>query len=195
MDKLNPDALAVLFTEGRTHNHWKPEPVSESLLRELYDLTKFAPTSANSCPMRVVFVQSAEAKARLKPLLSRGNVDKTMAAPVTAILAYDLDFAAMLPKLMPHVDARPWFEGTPDEVRETALRSATLQAGFFILAARSLGLDTGPMSGFNAAAVNEAFFAGTSVRANFLVNLGYGETAKLHPRLPRLSFEEVCRIV
>jgi len=195
MEKLDIDALNRVFNHARTHSAFLPRPVADQLLHELYDLMKFAPTSANCSPMRVVFVKSPEAKARLKPHLSAGNLDKTMQAPVTAILAYDMNFAAHLPKLFPHVDARPWFTGPDAVVRTVALRNASIQAGFFIAAARSLGLDTGPMSGFNEAGVNTEFFSGTTIEANFLVNLGYGDSAHLHPRLPRLDFDEACRLI
>ena len=195
MKMLDADAQTLVFTQARTHSSFLPRPVADTILHELYDLVKFAPTSANCSPMRVVFVRSPEAKARLKPLMSAGNMDKTMQAPVTAILGYDMNFAEKLPKLFPHVDARPWFAGAEDVVRTVALRNSTIQAGFFIAAARSLGLDTGPMSGFDEAGVNAEFFAGTSVKANFLVNLGYGDTERLFPRLPRLSFDEACTLI
>jgi len=195
MEKLDTDALNLVFTQARTHSAFLPRPVTDAIVHELYDLVKFAPTSANCCPMRVVFVRSPEAKARLKPYLSAGNVEKTMQAPITAIIGYDMNFAEKLPKLFPHVDARPWFAGAEDVVRTVALRNSSIQAGFFIAAARSLGLDTGPMSGFDEAGVNAEFFAGTSVKANFLVNLGYGDPKHLFPRLPRLDFDEACTLI
>jgi len=166
--------------------------VSDDLLKQVYDLTKMAPSSANSQPLRITFVKSKEAKEKLKPLLDAGNVDKTMSAPVTAILAYDLDFATHMPKLFPHAKgAENWFKGFEEPV---AFRNSSIQGGYFILAARSLGLDCGPMSGFNNAKVDEAFFAGTKWKSNFLVNLGYGDASKLHPRSPRPEFNEFCRI-
>eukprot|EP01037_Dinobryon_pediforme_P015273 gene15273-15424_t len=195
MEKLDADILPRLFTQARTHSRFLPVPIEDAVLHDLYELVKFAPTSANCSPMRIVFVKSAEAKARLKPYLSAGNMDKTMEAAATAIIGYDMDFASRLPKLFPHVDARPWFAGTEEAVRTVALRNSSIQAGFLIVAARSLGLDTGPMSGFDEAGVNREFFAGTAIRANFLVNLGHGDSAKLHPRLPRLSFEDACQLL
>lgn len=189
-------SLDVMFRDARTHSYWKPEPVSDNLLRQVYDLAKMGPTSANMCPMRVVFVKTPEAKAKLKPLLDAGNVEKTMAAPVTAIIAMDIHFYEQLPKLFPHADAKAWFKDLPENVLEMiALRNSSLQGAYFMLAARALGLDCGPMSGFNNQKVDEAFFAGTKVKSNFLVNLGHGDPAKLHPRNPRLSFEETCKVV
>jgi len=148
------------------------------------------------CPMRIVFVKSKEAKEKLRPALDAGNVAKTMAAPVTAILAMDVHFFEQLPKLFPHADAKAWFKDLPENVLEyTALRNSSLQGAYFLLAARSLGLDCGPMSGFNNAKVDAAFFAGTTVKSNFLCNLGHGDASKLHPRSPRLTFEEACQVV
>lgn len=184
-----------MFLNARTHSAWTNKPVDDALLMQAYDLAKFGPTSANCCPMRLVFVKSKEAKERLKPHLAEGNVDKTMAAPVTAIVAYDLEFYEYLPKLFPHTDARSWFVGKPASIQETAFRNGSLQGAYFILAARSVGLDCGPMSGFNNAGVDAEFFANTSVKSNFLINLGYGDTSKLHPRNPRLAFDEVCKIL
>lgn len=190
-----PDVLDVLFREARTHNGWRSEAVSPETLRALHDLVKWGPTSANCSPQRVVFITSAEAKAQLKPFLSPGNVDKTMTAPVTALLAYDMAFYEHLPQLFPHADARSWFAGKPEaHIRDTAFRSATLQAGYFIIAARALGLDCGPMSGFDAPGVEAAFLADTTYKANMLVNLGHGDPAKLFPRSPRFAFDDVCRI-
>ena len=194
---LDPDALDQLFLKARTYgttaNTWLPKPVPEDLLRRLWDLAKMGPTAANSSPMRVVFVTTAEGKARLEPALDAGNRDKTMAAPVTAIIATDHAFYEKLPYLFPHTNARAWFEGQP-HADTAAFRNATLQGAYLILAARALGLDCGPMSGFDNAAVDRAFFAGTRVRSNFLVNLGYGDPASLFPRAPRLSFDEACTI-
>ncbi len=196
MFKLSDESLNVIFREARTHSVWLDKPVDDALLAQVYDLAKLGPTSANMCPMRVVFVKSKAAKDRLKPALSTGNVDKTMSAPVTAIIGMDVHFYEQLPKLFPHVDARAWFKDLPENVLEyMALRNGSLQAGYFILAARSLGLDCGPMSGFDNAKVNAMFFGGTTVKSNFLCNLGHGDAAKLHPRSPRLSFEEACQIV
>ncbi len=188
--------LDLIFRSGRTHNAWLDRPVDDALLQQVYDLARMGPTSANMCPMRIVFVKSREAKERLKPALDPGNVDKTMAAPVTAIIGMDIHFFEQLPRLFPHADARAWFKDRPDNVLEyIALRNSSLQGAYFMLAARALGLDCGPMSGFNNARVDAEFFAGTTIKSNFLCNLGYGDTSKLYPRLPRLAFEEACQMV
>jgi 3-hydroxypropanoate dehydrogenase len=193
---VDDQSLNTLFREARTHNGWKPEPVSDELLRQVYDLAKMGPTSANMCPMRVVFVKSPEAKEKLKPLLDAGNVAKTMSAPVTAIIGMEVKFFEALPKLYPQTDAKAWFKDLPDSVLEMlALRNSSLQGAYFIIAARSLGLDCGPMSGFDNQKVDEVFFAGTTIKSNFLINLGHGDPARLHPRNPRLSFEEACKVV
>ena len=193
---LSDDGLDLIFRAARTHNVWLDKPVDDALLRQVYDLAKMGPTSANMCPMRLVFVKSKEAKEKLKPALDAGNVDKTMKAPVTAIIGMDVHFYEKLPQLFPHVDAKAWFKDLPENVLEyIALRNGSLQGAYFMLAARSLGLDCGPMSGFNNAKVDAAFFAGTTVKSNFLCNLGYGDVTKLRPRSPRLSFEEACTIV
>jgi 3-hydroxypropanoate dehydrogenase len=193
---LDNEGLDLIFGKARTHTVWLDKPVEDALLRQVYDLARMGPTSANMCPLRIVFVKSREAKERLKPALDPGNVAKTMAAPVTAILAMDVHFYEQLPKLFPHADARSWFAHLPDNVLEyIALRNSSLQGAYFMLAARALGLDCGPMSGFNNARVDAEFFAGTTVKSNFLCNLGYGDASKLHPRSPRLSFEEACQIV
>jgi 3-hydroxypropanoate dehydrogenase len=191
---LDSNALAALFTEARTHNGWSDQPVTDAELQKIYELTRMGPTSANCSPARFVFVRSAEAKEKLRPALSSGNLEKTMAAPVTVIAAIDEQFFEKLPELFPHADAKSWFTSSPAVAEETAFRNGTLQAGYLILAARSLGLDTGPMSGFDKAKVNEAFFAGTSWKSNFLINLGHGDPSKLFGRLPRLSFEEACML-
>ncbi len=173
IDPVVGDAvLSRIFRDARTHNAWQSRPVPRGLLREAVELTKMAPTAANASPLRIVFVESAEAKARLKGALDEGNVDKTMAAPVTAIIGYDLKFYDALPRLFPHVDARAWFTGKPDHIQETAFRNGTLQGAYLILAARALGLDCGPMSGFDQAGVTAEFFSGTEIKANFLCNLG-----------------------
>jgi 3-hydroxypropanoate dehydrogenase len=195
-DVLSDDALDLIFRKARTHNVWLDKPVDDSLLRQVYDLAKMGPTSANMFPMRIVFVKSPAAKEKLKPALDAGNVDKTMKAPVTAIIGMDVHFFEQLPKLFPHVDARAWFKDLPENVLEyIALRNGSLQGAYFMLAARALGLDCGPMSGFNNAKVDAAFFAGTTVKSNFLCNLGHGDASKLHPRSPRLSFDEACQVV
>lgn len=193
---MSNDGLDLIFHNARTHNAWLDKTVEDALLRQVYDLAKMGPTSANMCPMRIVFVKSREAKQRLKPALHPGNVDKTMAAPVTAIIAMDIRFYEKLPRLFPHADAKAWFKDLPDNVLEyTALRNGSLQGAYFMLAARALGLDCGPMSGFDNAKVDAAFFAGTTVKANFLCNVGYGDANKLYPRSPRLEFEEACKLV
>jgi 3-hydroxypropanoate dehydrogenase len=191
---LTDSALDQLFRTARTYNAFSGE-IDDATLGKLYDLLKWGPTTANACPARFVFVKSPEAKARLAPALDPGNRNKTLAAPVVAIVGYDMAFYDKLPVLFPHVDARAWFVGKPESELETvALRNGSLQGAYLILAARSLGLDTGPMSGFNNALVDEAFFAGTSVRSNFLVNLGRGDTASIFPRSPRLGFDEAGHI-
>jgi 3-hydroxypropanoate dehydrogenase len=191
---INDEALDVIFRGARTHNAWQDRKISPALLMALYDLLRWGPTAVNASPLRLVFVVSPQAKAKLKPHLAAGNVEKTMAAPATAILGYDLDFARYLPKLFPHApDAASWF-ADPEAARVTAIRNGTLQGGYFIIAARALGLDCGPMSGFDNAGVDREFFAGTQVKSNFLCNLGYGDPAGVHPRAPRLGFDEACRI-
>ena len=191
---LSDDALDQLFREARTHNAWLPKPVDDALLRQVFALAVMGPTSANSSPGRFVFVKTADAKAKLKPALAPGNVDKTMAAPVTVIVGMDLAFYDQLPTLFPQADARSWFAGNDEAIRSTAQRNSSLQGAYLIMAARALGLDAGPMSGFDSAKVDEAFFAGTTIKSNFLINLGYGDRSKLHARNPRLSFEEAARI-
>ena len=184
-----------LLTEARTHNGWLDTPVPDATLRQLHDLLKWGPTSANCWPLRVLFVRRAEARAKLVPLMSPGNRDKTAQAPVTAILGMDLAFPDTLPKLFPHADARSWFAGDDAKIAETAFRNSSLQGGYFIVAARALGLDCGPMSGFDAAAVDAAFWAGTQVKTNFICNLGHGDPSKLFGRSPRPAFDDVCRIL
>lgn len=193
---LSDAALDQLFRTARTQNAWRDEPVSEAQLHALYELMKWGPTSANCSPARIVFVKSDEARRKLEPALSEGNRAKTMSAPVTAIIATDFMFYEKLPYLFPHADAKSWFEGNPALIETTGFRNATLQGGYFILAARSIGLDCGPMSGFDNAKVDAAFFAGTSVKSNFLVALGHGDPdpGVLFPRSPRLAFDEACRI-
>lgn len=190
---LSDAGMNLIFRDARTHSAWRDQAVSDVLLEAVYDLAKMGPTSANCSPMRVVYVRSAEAKARLKPALAEGNVAKTMAAPATAIIAYDLEFYEQLPRLFPQADARSWFKGKADHIRETAFRNGSLQGAYFIMAARALGLDCGPMSGFDNAAVDRAFFPDGKIKSNFLCNLGYGDADKLHPRSPRLEFDEACQ--
>lgn len=193
---LSSEHLGTLFHQARTHNAWLSEAVSDDLLRQIYDLMKWGPTSANSSPARIVFLRTKEAKERLRPALSPTNVDKTMQAPVTAILAYDLKFYEHLPKLFPmKPDMKNMFSGSAELAQVTAFRNGSLQGGYFILAARALGLDCGPMSGFDNAKVDAEFFPSTSVKSNFLCNLGYGDHSKLFPRSPRLDFEEACQLL
>ena len=193
--QLNDEGRDLLFRKARTHSAWLPRPVDDALLQEAYDLAKMGPTSANMCPMRIVFVKSKEAKEKLRPCLHAGNLDKTMAAPVTAVIGMDIHFYEKLPILYPQADAKAWFKDLPEDVLEyTALRNSSLQGGYFILAARAVGLDCGPMSGFDNAKVDAAFFAGTTIKSNFLCNLAYGDASKLYPRNPRLSFAEVCSL-
>lgn len=192
---LSDAALDQLFRQARTYNAWTDRPVDDGLLHQLYDLLKFGPTSANTSPMRLVFVKSPESKAKLSPFLSEANRAKTMEAPVTAIVAADHEFYEHLPRLFPHADARSWFVGSQSMIDQTAFRNSTLQGAYLILAARALGLDTGPMSGFDNAGVDAAFFAGTAVKSNFLVNLGFGDASRnLFPRSPRLDFDQAARI-
>ncbi len=186
--------LDQLFHNGRTHNSWRGEAVAVETLKQAWDLARMGPTSANCQPLRVIFVRSASAKEKLRPALMPGNVDKTMAAPVTAILAQDLAFYDKLPTLFPNADARSWFAGNEALIQSTAFRNATLQAGYFILALRAIGLDCGPMSGFDTAMVDATFLAGTGWRSNFLLNIGHGDPDGLYPRGPRLDFAEACRV-
>ncbi|AYC33045.1 malonic semialdehyde reductase [Pseudomonas cavernae] len=206
---LSEDGKDLLFRSARTHSAWLKKPVSDETLRQLYDLMKWGPTSANCCPVRILFLRTAEAKQRLLPALAPGNGEKTMAAPVTAIIAYDTKFYDLLPKLFPHADARAWFAATPELAEITARRNSSLQGAYFMIAARALGLDCGPMSGFDNAKVDHEFFpadkaqnefqmehfADSHVKSNFLCNLGYGDSSKLHPRSPRLDFAEACQLL
>jgi 3-hydroxypropanoate dehydrogenase len=183
-----------LFTEARTQNGYRAMPVPADTLRQLYDLMKWGPTAANSCPARLIFVRSPEAKDKLLACVSPGNVDKVREAPVTVIVGMDLDFHEQLPKLFPHVDARAWFAGDAAKRAESALRNSSLQGGYLILAARALGLDCGPMSGFDPAKVDAAFWAGSSVKTNFICALGRGDPSKVFQRHPRLDFDEACQL-
>ena len=210
MSTRAPDeALDLIFRSARTYGSWLDKPAPDELLREIYELMKWGPTSMNGCPLRILFLRTKESKERLRPALAPGNVLKTMSAPVTAILANDMKFYDKLPKLMPHnPKAASFFETNPEMAEVTARRNATLQAAYFMLAARSLGLDCGPMSGFDQSRVDQEFFgagleregvcqqyAPGRLRSNFLCNLGYGDPAGLHPRLPRLDFDEVCKLI
>ena len=183
-----------LFTDARTQNGFTTEPVSDDQLHRLYDLMKWGPTSAYSSPARIIFVRSPHVKDKLLAAMSPGNYDKTKAAPVTAIIGTDHAFYEKLPQLFPHADAKSWFVGKKEFADVTAFRNASIQGGYFIVAARAVGLDCGPMSGFDNAKVDEAFWAGTPVKTNFICNLGHGDPAKLFTRSPRLSFDEACRI-
>jgi len=209
MERLSDDALNLVFREARTHTAWLDKPVSDETLRQIYEVMKWGPTSANGNPARFIFLRSREAKERLRPALASGNVEKTMTAPVTVIIAYDLKFYDKLPRLFPHSPAmRDVFTGNPQLVEITAQRNSTLQGAYLMLAARSLGLDCGPMSGFDNAKVDEEFFAAGKcdecgqeffpeghVKSNFLCNLGYGDRTKLYGRAPRLDFNEACTLL
>lgn len=193
--QLDDDGLDLIFRNARTHNVWLPTPVPEATLRAIWDVMKFGPTSANCSPLRIVFVQSPEAKERLVACMIETNQAKTRAAPVTAILAMDLEFYDKLPRLFPHDQtARSWFAGKPALIKETTFRNSSLQGAYFIIAARALGLDCGPMFGFDADRVNAEFFANGKLRVNFVCSLGHGDASKLFPRSPRLDFDEACRI-
>lgn len=206
---LSEEGRDLLFRQARTHNGWLDKPVSDDTLRQLYDLMKWGPTSVNSCPARILFLRTPEAKKRLLPALAPGNVEKTMTAPVTAIIGYDGKFYEQLPKLFPHTDARAWFINTPELAEVTARRNSSLQGAYFMIAARALGLDCGPMSGFDNTKVDHEFFPAecvaeefqqehfpdSHIKTNFLCNLGYGDPAKLHPRNPRLPFDEACKLL
>lgn len=196
MNDIGAAALAQLFAEARTFGAWQDKPVSEDLLRQAYDLMKMGPTSANCCPTRLVFVTSDAARERLKPHLIPANVDKTLSAPATIIVAYDSEFYERVPELHPHnPGARDWFTGSAAAVYENAMRNGSLQGGYLILAVRALGLDCGPMSGFDPDGVNAEFFSDGRFKVNFLLNVGYGDRDSLHPRLPRLPFDDACQIV
>ncbi len=193
---LDQSALDQLFLDAHTHNAWQSRPVPDELLLRLYNTLRMGPTSANCCPARIVFVKSREAKEKLQPTLAEGNRAKTMAAPVTAIIGYDMKFYEKMEQLFPHVQGvRGWFDKDEQTAFTAAFRNGTLQGGYFIVAARALGLDCGPMSGFDNAMVDQLFFSGTAVKSNFLCNLGYGDPSGVHPRNPRLEFNEACSIV
>ena len=192
---LTEEGQDLLFRAARTHRAWLPRPVGDDLLRQVHALAALGPTSTNCQPLRVAFVRTAEAKARLLPCLSPGNVEKTRAAPVTAILAHDMEFYELMPRLFPTADMRAGYLGKPELIATTALRNGSLQGAYFMLAARALGLDCGGMSGFDNAKVDAEFFPDGRIKSNFLCNLGYGDSSKLGPRPPRLPFEEACRII
>lgn len=192
---INDEALDIIFRDARTRNGWEDRKVSQTMIQAIYDLVKWGPTSANCSPARFVFVQSEEAKARLKPHLDKGNVEKTMASPCCVIIGYDLKFHEHLPKLFPHTDAKSWFEGNDGLIKTTAFRNGSLQGAYLIIAARALGFDCGPMSGFDNDGVDKEFFSGTDIKSNFLCNIGYGTDKDLFPRSPRFEFDEICEIV
>lgn len=193
--QLDSKTLDQLFREARTHNGWLDKPVSEEQIQQMYDLMKWAPTSANTSPARLVFVRSPKSKQRLLSALAAGNVEKTLAAPATVIVGHDLDFYEKLPKLFPHTDARSWFVGNEDFARITAFRNSSLQGAYLIMAARAIGLDTGAMSGFDNDKVDAEFFPGGRIKSNFLLNIGYGDHSALFDRSPRLDFAEAAEIV
>lgn len=195
VQRLDDNSLDLLFREARTHNGWQDRPVGEDLLRQLFDLMKMGPTSANCSPVRILLLRTSESKARLAPALSSGNRQKTMSAPVVAILGYDTHFYDHMKVLFPHVDAKPWFTSSESLALETAFRNSTLQGAYLILAARALGLDAGPMSGFVNAEVDAEFFAGTPIKSNFICAFGYGDATKVMKRSPRFRFEDVCTLL
>lgn len=194
-EALTASALATLFTEARTHNGWQDKPVTRRQLEDIYNLARLAPTSANCSPMRIVFIQSKEAKEKLAPALSGGNLKKTMTAPVTAIIAWDPEFYELLPHLFPGGDARSWFTSSAQLAQETAFRNSSLQAAYLIMACRALGLDTGPMSGFDNKLVDEIFLSQEGWKSNLLINIGYGDESKVYPRAPRLDFNVSCSVL
>ena len=195
IDSLDSAALDLLFGNARTHNVWQDRTVSEIVLRRLFDLMKMAPTSMNISPARIIFVKTEEGKEKLKPALVSGNVEKTMTAPVCAIIGHDLDCWKQLPKLFPFKDMSSLFNNNPDFVLSTAFRNCSMQGAYLIMAARALGLDCGPMSGFDNDLVDKEFFSGTAVKSNFLCNIGYGRKEKLSDRAPRFNFEDVCEVI
>jgi 3-hydroxypropanoate dehydrogenase len=195
MKPLSQESLDQVFVKARTQNAWLDKPVTEETLKAIYDLTKWAPTSANASPMRIYFIKSAGDREKMLTAIMPSNHDKTKSAPVTAIIAHDQQFYEKLPKLFPHADAKSWFVGNQALIDVTAFRNSSLQGAYFMLAARSLGLDVGPMSGFDNAKMDELFFKGTSLKSNFICNLGYGDATKLFPRSPRLDFDEACKVL
>ncbi len=192
---ISNEALDIIFRQARSHNGWKSSEISDEQLQALYDLMKMGPTSANASPARIVFLKSNEAKEKLKPSMDAANVEKVMSAPVVAIIAMDMQFYDLLPKLFPHDDARSWYAGKDEKILETAFRNSSLQGAYFIIAARCVGLDCGPMSGFNTEKLEQTFFPDGRFKANFVCAIGEGENSKLFPRLPRLEFNEACQII
>lgn len=194
-EALNEQSLDTLFRTARSHNGWQDKPVSDAQLKQMYDLMKWGPTSANSCPARLVFVTSDAAKQRLKPSLQEGNIEKSMTAPVVVIIGMDMEFYEEFGILFPHTDAKSWFVGKPEKIKQAAFRDSSLQAAYMMMAARSLGLDCGPMSGFDNEKLDAEFFPDGRIKSNFICGLGYGDESKLHPRLARLDYDRVCQIV
>ncbi len=194
MSSIPDSSLDQIFREARTYSAWKNEPISTEQLKQIYELTKMGPTSANGCPARFVFITTPEAKARLMPCMAKGNVDKTQAAPVTVIVAHDMEFYEKFPELWPHSDMKSLFAGKPEAIDDYVRRNGSLQGAYFILAARAMGLDCGPMSGFDAKKIDAEFFPDGKWKSNFLINLGHGDASKLHPRGPRMAFDEACRV-
>jgi 3-hydroxypropanoate dehydrogenase len=192
---ISEESLDQIFFKARTHRSFAPEPIEDRILQQIYDTLKWGPTSANCCPMRLTFVKSEGSKEKLIACLDKGNIEKVKSAPVTAIIAQDMEFYEKLPKLAPQGDLRSYFAGKTKLIADTAFRNSSLQGAYFIIAARALGLDCGPMSGFDNEKLDAAFFAGTKLKSNFICNLGRGDATKLHPRQPRLNFEEACEIV
>ncbi|MDC0070833.1 malonic semialdehyde reductase [Rhodobiaceae bacterium] len=196
MSVSEKDIKKIIFSNARTYNDWQRKGVSNKILNELYDLMKFGPTSANCSPSRVIFIKSPEAKERLKPFIIESNLEKTMTAPVTAIIAFDIDFHKHLPKLFPHdLDAQNWFNYSQEVAYTNAFRNSSIQGGYFIIAARMLGLDCGPMSGFDQNGLDKEFFPNSSIKSNFLCNIGYGDPTNIFKRSPRFEFDEVCEIL
>lgn len=192
---LNEQSLDILFRKARSHNGWQDTPVSEEQLKQIYELMKWGPTSANSCPARLVFVTTDEGKQRLKPSLNEGNIEKSMTAPVVVIIGMDMEFYEEFGILFPHTDAKSWFVGKPEKIKQAAFRDSSLQAAYLMLAARSIGLDCGPMSGFDNVKLDAEFFPEGRIKSNFICGIGYGDESKLHPRLARLDYKRVCQIV
>ena len=192
---LSNSSLETLFIKARSQNGWLNKNITDGQIHKLYDLLKFGPTSANSCPARFTFIRTKEAKERLKPYLDSGNIEKSMSAPAVAIISYDIDFYKKLPYLFPHTNAKSWYEGKEQKIKFTAELNATLQGAYFIIAARSIGLDCGPMIGFNKEKLNREFFPNEKVKSIFICGIGYGDETKVHRRSPRLEFEEACEIL
>lgn len=195
LDNSKQEMLDLIFLNARTHHHWLPQAVPAELLRQAYDLARMGPTSANTCPMRLLFIESKEAKEKLKSALSPGNIEQTMSAPLTCVIAHDMEFYEKLTYLYPNADAKSWFAGNADLISATAFRNGSIEGAYYMLALRAVGLDVGPMSGFDNAKVDAAFFASTSFKSNWLCNIGFGDASKLHPRNPRFEFSEIAKMV